>query len=66
MNADLYCDKHRPTKTVPKHTELTRALLKLSEEHRAALYRVAKTRARAFFADPNSMMELRSVVGKKN
>ena len=33
---------------------------RLSDQHLRAVYRVAKTRLRAFFADPRLMIQLRS------
>lgn len=33
---------------------------RLSDQHLKAVYRVAKTRLRAFFADPRLMIQLRS------
>jgi len=56
--------KRKTTKI--RFTPLTTMLIGLSDEHIAALYRVAKTRGRAFFTDPYNMMELREELRKRN
>lgn len=55
--------KRRGTKV--KKTALTMALAQMQTRHVAALYRVAKTRGRAFFKDANAMMELREELARR-